>query len=556
MSSDHPCVVTIDHRSRPRVLFHGTRLIEVDLPVGTKVIYPKKPMKGLPDPRAAVRYALSHPLDSPPLFAKLRPGMKVTIAVDDLSMPLPPMKGPDNRALVVDEVLAQLDDYGVDDVEIIIATAFHRPMSKDEIRHVVGAKAFERYWPERLYNHDAEKPGGLTYLGTTPGGIEVELNSRVADSDLVIYVNLTFVPMNGGHKSLGTGLVGYRTLKGHHTPAAVRESGSYMEPSRSELARRMEEVGELIESKLDVFHIETTVNNRMFDKPLEFLAKNEDELTDVESAAMTALVKTLDTLPQAARQAVFERVPAPYEMIGVYAGACEPVHDAILDKCHQQLCVPVQGQFDVVVFPVPYISPYNVGAFLNPLLVSVMVEGYIHNLHRGAPLLKPGGTIIALHPFTDRFDREQHPAYVEFFHKLLPRTRDAMELHKRFEADYARHPSYIQLYRTGKAYHPAHPFYMWYWGENGRQHRGRVIAVGADNEYVPGILGYDTARTMGEALRMAREVHGPDPSIACLRLCPLLMADVTPDAAPPALVDAQGVDQTVPVPASPVTEQA
>jgi hypothetical protein len=549
--SDHPCVVTIDHKSKPRVLFSGTRLVEVDLPVGTKVLYPKKPMKGLPDPRAAVRYALSHPLGSPPLFAKLRPGMKVTIAVDDLSMPLPSMKGPDNRALVIDEVLHQLDEYGVDDVEVIIATAFHRPMTREEIRHVVGEKCFSRYWPDRLYNHDAEKPGGLTLLGTTPGGIDVEINRRAAESDLVIYVNLTFVPMNGGHKSLGTGLVGYRTLKGHHNPSAVRKSGSYMEPSRSELSRRMIEVGQLIESKVDVFHIETTVNNRMFDKPLEFLAKNEDELSDVEARAMSALIKTLDALPDAARQAVFERVPAPYEMIGVYAGACDPVHDAILEKVHQQLCVPVKGQFDVVIFPVPYISPYNVGAVLNPLLISVMVEGYLHNLHRGAPLLKPGGTLIAVHPFTDRFDEAQHPAYVEFFHKLLPRTRDAMELHKRYEADFARHPSYIQLYRTGKAYHPAHPFYMWYWGENGRQHRGRVIAVGADNEYVPGILGYETARTMSEALRMVRE-QNPDPSIACFRICPLLMADVTPDAAPPALVDARGVDLTVPVPASPV----
>lgn len=553
--SDHPSVVTIDHRSRPRVLFSGTRLVEVDLPVGSKVLYPKAPMRGLPDPRAAVRHALSHPLESPPLFALLRPGMKLTIAVDDLSMPLPPMRAPDNRALVVDEVLRQADEYGVEDIEIIIATAFHRPMTAEEIRHVVGETAFRRYWPHRLYNHDAEKPGGLKLLGTTPSGIEVELNKRVAESDLVVYVNLTFVPMNGGHKSLGTGLVGYRTLKGHHTPAAVRQSGSYMEPRRSELNRRMVEVGQLIEEKVRVFHVETTVNTRMFDRPLDILARNEDELSDVEYGALRALVRSLELLPDRARQAIFEKVPAPYEMIGVFAGACEPVHQAILDLVHRQLCVPVKGQFDVVIFPVPYISPYNVGAVLNPLLVSVMVEGYLHNLHRGAPLLKPGGTIIALHPCTDRFDEEQHPAYVEFFHKLLPRTRDAMELHKMHEAEFARHPSYIQLYRTGKAYHPAHPFYMWYWGENGRQHRGRVIAVGADNEYVPGILGYETARTVNEALRMVRE-RTPDPSIACFRICPLLMADVQPEPEPPALVDAQGQDQGVPIHAQPAAERA
>ena len=99
-NTDHPCVVTIDHRSKPRVLFYGDQFMEVNLPVGTRVIYPKKPMAPLNDVRAATRYALSHPLGSEPLYAKLRPGMKVTIAVDDLSMPLPPMPPNGNSGLV------------------------------------------------------------------------------------------------------------------------------------------------------------------------------------------------------------------------------------------------------------------------------------------------------------------------------------------------------------------------------------------------------------------------------------------------------------------------
>jgi hypothetical protein len=550
--SDHPCVVTLDHRSKPRVLFRGDQLVEVDLPAGTRVVYPKKPMKGLPDPDAAVRYALNHPLDMPPLYALLEPGMKVTIAIDDLSMPLPPMKRPDPRQRVIEPVIEMLDAHGVTDVELIIATAFHRPMTEGEIRHILGDRTVNRYWPDRLYNHDAEKPDGLTYLGDTEDGIEVEINSRAAESDLVIYINLTFVSMNGGHKSMGTGLVGYRTLRGHHNPYSIRKTGSYMEPQgagrkgRSALGDMMVKVGKLIEEKVKVFHVETTVNNAMFDTPLEFLSKNEDELSLAEERGLAALVKSLQWLPQPARQAIFERVPAPYALIGVFAGACEPVHDAILELVYKQHCVPVKGQSDIVILPIPYISPYNVGAYLNPLLVSVMAEGYLHNLHRGAPLLKKGGTYIILHPCSDRFDKEQHPAYVEFFHKLLPRTRDAMELHKRFERDYARHPAYIQMYRTGKAYHPAHPFYMWYWGENGRQHRGRVIVVNPDNEYVPGILGYETARTMSEALRMARETAPPDPSITCFRICPIMMVDVEVPPEQKQLPDSGAVAEAAP----------
>ena len=69
---------------------------------------------------------------------------------------------------------------------------------------------------------------------------------------------------------------------------------------------------------------------------------------------------------------------------------------------------------------------------------------------------------------------------------------------------------------------------MWYWGENGRKHINQVIVVGADNEYIPGILGYRTAKTMQEAIRMAKEDENipADPSITCFRICPLMLADV------------------------------
>ena len=46
------------------------------------------------------------------------------------------------------------------------------------------------------------------------------------------------------------------------------------------------------------------------------------------------------------------------------------------------------------------------------------------------------------------------------------------------------------------------------------------------NEYIPKILGYETARTMQEAIRMAKETAPQDPSITCFRICPLMLADV------------------------------
>ena len=110
-------VVYIDGDSAPRVIFSGEDLLLEDLPIGTRVIYPKPPIEGLANPGAAIRYALNHPLDTDPLYAQLAPGMRVTIAVDDISVPLPPMATPDIRQTIIEILLEMLDANGVDDVQ-------------------------------------------------------------------------------------------------------------------------------------------------------------------------------------------------------------------------------------------------------------------------------------------------------------------------------------------------------------------------------------------------------------------------------------------------------
>jgi hypothetical protein len=82
------------------------------------------------------------------------------------------------------------------------------------------------------------------------------------------------------------------------------------------------------------------------------------------------------------------------------------------------------------------------------------------------------------------------------------------------------------MFRSGYAYHPSHPFFMWYWGENGRQHIGRVIVVGADNEYIPQLFGYETSPTMEDALYKARGGVSKSLDITCLHVPPIIMADV------------------------------
>src|SRR6478609_293210 len=230
-------VLDVDRSTPPTLFWHGEGFRLEKLPVGSRVIYGPEPLDPLDDPDAAIRHALLHPAgDSEPLPALLRPGMKLTIAFDDVSLPLPPMRRPDIRQRVIEAVLDLAAAAGVDDVHLIAALALHRRMTEDELRHAVGDRVYEAFAPSgALYNHDAEDPDNLSFIGSTDRGEEVEINKRAAESDLLIYVNLNIVAMDGGHKSVATGLASYRSIRHHHNVRTMQHSKSFMDQEHSEL---------------------------------------------------------------------------------------------------------------------------------------------------------------------------------------------------------------------------------------------------------------------------------------------------------------------------------
>ncbi|MBA3785898.1 MAG: DUF2088 domain-containing protein, partial [Acidobacteria bacterium] len=226
----HESIIYIDRDSAPRIIPFGEDFILEDLPVGTRVIYPNPPIKGLPNREAAIRYAVNHPIDAKPLYAQLEPGVRVTIAIDDISMPLPPMATPDVRQTMLEVILEQCAANGVDDIHLIIAISLHRRMTAWEMERMVGSKIFNEFYPDRYYNHDAEDDENLVTIGHTRHDEPLRINKRAIESDLLIYANINFVPMNGGHKSVAVGLCDYESLRAHHEPQTIIDSDSYMDP--------------------------------------------------------------------------------------------------------------------------------------------------------------------------------------------------------------------------------------------------------------------------------------------------------------------------------------
>ncbi len=525
--SSEACVRYLDADSAPRLLWSGEDLIRVKLPAGTRVVYPKPTIPGLPDRRRAIRYALDNPENAEPLTAQLRPGMKVTLAIDDISLPLPKMHRPDIRQSVLEIVLEILAEHGVVDVEIIVATSFHRRMEPFEIRWAVGNKIFDAYFPEKLYCHDGEDPDGMVELGETELGEKVRMNRRAAESDLLIYININLVSMDGGAKSIAVGLCDYAALRAHHNPQTILDSDSYFDHKRSALTASANRQAKVIREHVNVFHVETVVNNAMFDKRMAFFTKPEDRWNAFDRMTCATAKWALDALPRRVKRSVLFAIPSPYEVIAVHAGETWATHEKTLAYCYQQYCVPVEGQADVAVFGCPFVSPYNVHSALNPLLVQVMALGYLFNMYRGMPIVKKNGVLIITHPLYNEFSRTHHPSYHEFFHRVLPETTDSFELQRKYEAEFATRPEYIRQYREGFAYHGVHPFYMWYWGENGRAHVGKVICVGAEDRRAAEVMGWEAAATMEEALEMARSHVGHEPSVSHMHIPPINMADVT-----------------------------
>ncbi|MFC5177244.1 lactate racemase domain-containing protein [Nocardioides taihuensis] len=519
-------VLEVDDRTPPLIVHEGQGFRLENFPLGTRVVYPPESLPTVPDVDEAIRDALLHPVDSEPLPALLRAGMRLTIAFDDLSLPLPTMRKPDIRQRIIEQVLTMAADAGVDDVELVAANALHRRMTPAELKHIVGERVFRSFFPQGLLtNHDAEDHDNLLHIGMTEKGEDVEINRRAAESDLLVYVNVNLVAMDGGHKSVPIGLASYKSLRHHHNAKTMVRSHSFMDHTKSHLHHSAWRMGRMLKDHLRIFQIETTLDQEVFPSPYEFLMKREWEWSLRDQATMLAMKRGLAVAPDRLRHKLFHDLRAPYGLTGINAGETEAVHDRTIEMVHRQQLVEVQGQSDVLVMGVPYLGPYNVSSSLNPILATCLGLGYYFNSYRGAPVVRRGGAVILYHPLNEGFNQLHHPSYVDFYEEVLAESTDPVVVGEKYEQQFATDPWYIHLYRTSHAYHGVHPFYMWYWAAHAMDHVDEVIWVGADRR-VAQRLGFRAATTLADALEMASGTVGTNPSITYLHNPPQILADV------------------------------
>ncbi|SHN18669.1 lactate racemase domain-containing protein [Actinacidiphila paucisporea] len=518
-------VLEVDERTPALLVNEGEAARLERFPLGTRVIYPPDSLPGIRDVGGAIRQALLHPHGEDPLPALLRPGMRLTIVFDDISLPLPQMRAPDMRQRIIEQVLEMAAAAGVDDVELLAANALHRRMTAAELKRTVGDRVFRSFFPGHLNNHDAEDRANLTEVGTTRHGEVVEINRRAAESDLIVYVNITLTGMSGGAKSVAVGLASYRSLRHHHNVHTLRHSRSFNDPPQSAMHHSYDRMAAVLAGHVRVFTVESTVNGDSYPPQVGFMNKREWEWSPADQASYLAFRKLNAMAPAKMRRQMWQRSHAPYGITGVHAGAPAEVHPHTLANVHRQQLTEIDGQSDIGVWGLPFICPYNVNSIMNPILVMSLGLGYFFNLYRNKPIVRQGGVGIFYHPMPEEFHPVHHPSYIDFYESVLSRTKDPALIEEKYEEQFATDPWYTHLYRTSHAYHGVHPLYMWYWGAHALQHLGDVIFVGAERG-TASRLGFRTASTLGDALEMARETVGSSPSITYHHSPPLALADV------------------------------
>jgi nickel-dependent lactate racemase len=189
--------------------------LDVELPddrvVGPLAIRPAAP---LDNPDEAAAQALQNPIGSRPLAELARGRKNACILVCDITRPVP------NR-LILPPILRTLHEQGIArrDILILIATGLHRPNEGAELEEMLGLDIVAGY---RVENHHGKVKEEHDFLGVTPNGVPVWLDSRYLRADLKITTGLIephlMAGYSGGRKVICPGIAGLETVKVWHGP--------------------------------------------------------------------------------------------------------------------------------------------------------------------------------------------------------------------------------------------------------------------------------------------------------------------------------------------------
>jgi len=195
-------------------LDYGRAGLWVDLPDHTVGPLEIRPAPPLANPEQAIRNAIAHPIGTRPLAELVKGKRSACILICDVTRPVP------NR-LILPPLLETLEASGVarQSICILIATGLHRPNEGAELEEMVGPEVMRNY---RIENHFGKRREEHSYLGESPRGVPMWVDTRYLEAELKISTGLIephlMAGYSGGRKVICPGITALETVKIWHGP--------------------------------------------------------------------------------------------------------------------------------------------------------------------------------------------------------------------------------------------------------------------------------------------------------------------------------------------------
>lgn len=475
-------------------------------PHGTHVAYPNEDDTVIQDVPAAIAQACAEPKAGQPLGRLLRPGMRLTLVVTGLGAA--PMAD-DIRSRLVTHVLDAAASAGVDDVAVLVAVGLGRRLTRHELRHVLGTRVVSALAPDGLVlQHVLGNTDELVDLEPTAQDEPVSVNRRVAQSDLVVTINVVRHAAEAGAGILAHGVTGADTIDAIRGYQADGGAG--------------DRVASALVAQLPIWSIDVITDQHDHHPRYDYLSTREWEWNTLQRATRLAASRLGAVSPGQLHAMIWESGHAR-DLAAIHAGDPEPVAQATRGRLAEQQVVQVPAQADAVISHVTPRTPHNAGARPDPLTAAWSA---LHRFARPGNPLRPFGAVIVSHPLGATFDATMHQAAGDFFHRVLARTTHPGEIHETYERAFATDDWYAHLHRDENAYPGMHPLYLWYDIARAVEHCGDVVWIGANRE-AASRMGMRAATTLADAREIVADGLDPDAQVLYLHPGATVVTEVT-----------------------------
>lgn len=452
------------------MLDYGDAKMEAELPDSAMVVRYNETYRDpptVPSVADAAREALARPLGMPRLRELAGPNKKIVIGFPDR------VKGgvqPESHRrvsipIIVEELLA--GGAKIENITLLCAVGLHRKNTVEEWYWYLGKPIVDRFWPDRIVNHDAETD--VLDFGADAMGNVVQCNRLLAEADLPIILGHAagnpYGGFSGGYKMLVTGHTGWRSIGSHHRPSTMHRDDWLGGSTDSMMRRQFKSIGKKIEEKIGkkIFAVDAVLGQKS-------------------------------------------------QVLQIAAGAIEEVEAATWPLANRRTNIELdlREKADVLVMGLPRNFHYGPGMGTNPILMGLAIGG---QLSRCWGAFREGGVIIAASVCDGWFNDSWFPSYEETYQELQKHALAADFLASPAAERIATDVDYRFRYSNNFTYHPFHAMSMISGASIVSERTSAAFVVGARAPQYARGMGYIPTNTFADAMKRAERYVGRNPRV-------------------------------------------